>query len=138
MQRRMFWSKIHRAKITHADLHYEGSCTIDKNLMEAAGILPHQEVHIWNTTRGTRLITYALCGTRDTGVICINGAAAHGNNPGDLVIIATFVEMSEEEVKHHQPKIVRVGANNDIIGIHVEAPGPEMPFDVDRQLSKTG
>jgi len=96
MQRRMFLSKIHRAVITHADLHYEGSCTIDVSLMEVADILPHQEVHIWNITRGTRIVAYALPGPRGSGVLCINGAAAHGNVPGDLAIIATFGNLDFE------------------------------------------
>jgi aspartate 1-decarboxylase len=116
MQVRMFWSKIHRATITHADLHYEGSCTIDADLMDAADIMTHQELHIWNVTRGTRLVTYALPGPRGSGVICINGAAAHGNVPGDLVILATFAEMSgsiektscwESERKLRAPKCRR-------------------------------
>src|SRR5258706_15258436 len=84
MRRRMFLSKIHRAVVTHADLHYEGSCTIDADLLDAADILPNQELHIWNVTRGTRIVTYALPGPRGSGVVCINGAAAHNNNPGDL------------------------------------------------------
>src|ERR1700759_4685323 len=112
MQRRMFWSKIHRASMTHADLHYEGSCTIDADLMDAADILPNQELHIWNVNRGTRLVTYALAGPRGSGVICINGAAAHGNVPGDLVILATFCEMSREEASRHEPKVVRVNLEN--------------------------
>ena len=79
MRRRMFLGKIHRAVITHADLHYEGSCTIDADLMEAAGMIEHEELHVWNVTRGTRLVTYTLAGPRGSGVICINGAAAHHN-----------------------------------------------------------
>ena len=89
MRKQMFLSKIHRATITHADLEYEGSVTIDTDLMDAADILEHEAVHIWNVTQGTRLMTYALRGPRGSGVICINGAAAHLNKPGDLCIIAT-------------------------------------------------
>ena len=131
MQRRMFWSKIHRAVITHADLHYEGSCTIDADLMDAADILTNQELHIWNITRGTRLVTYALPGPRGSGVICINGAAAHGNVPGDMVILATFAEMSHEEARAHEPKVVRVDRENKILGIREETPGPQMPPHMD-------
>lgn len=114
MRRRMFLSKIHRATVTHADLDYEGSCTIDAALMEAADILEHQEVHIWNITRGTRLVTYVLEGEFGSGVICINGAAAHGNEVGDLVIIATFGEMEGLLCLAHEPRVVLVDENNRI------------------------
>ena len=127
MRRRMFLSKIHRAVVTHADLDYEGSCTIDTDLMEAADIYANQELHIWNVTRGTRLVTYALPGPRGSGVICINGAAAHGNEPGDLVILATFGEMDSEEARTFEPKIVMVDAHNRIKTTRQEIPGPQMP-----------
>jgi aspartate 1-decarboxylase len=123
----MFLSKIHRAVVTHADLDYEGSCTIDSDLMDAADILPNQELHVWNVTRGTRLVTYALPGPRGSGVICINGAAAHGNRPGDLVILATFGEMDSEEARTYEPKIVMVDKQNRIKTIRAEIPGPQMP-----------
>ena len=127
MRRRMFLSKIHRAVVTHADLHYEGSCTIDADLLDAADILANQELHIWNVTRGTRIVTYALPGPRGSGVICINGAAAHNNNPGDLVILATFGEMDTEEARTYEPKIVMVDKQNRIRTIRAEIPGPQMP-----------
>jgi aspartate 1-decarboxylase len=127
MRRRMFLSKIHRAVVTHADLHYEGSCTIDVDLMEAADILPNQELHIWNVTRGTRIVTYALPGPSGSGVICINGAAAHHAVPGDLVILATFGEMDTEEARTFEPKIVMVDGNNRIKTMRAEVPGPQMP-----------
>ena len=127
MRRRMFLSKIHRAAVTHADLDYEGSCTIDVDLMEAADILPNQELHIWNITRGTRLVTYALPGPSGSGVICINGAAAHHNQPGDLVILATFGEMDGEEARAFEPKIVMVDEHNRIKSLRAEIPGPQMP-----------
>jgi aspartate 1-decarboxylase len=123
----MFLSKIHRAVVTHADLNYEGSCTIDVDLMEAADILPNQELHIWNITRGTRLVTYALPGPSGSGVICINGAAAHLNSPGDLVILATFGEMDSEEARTFEPKIVMVDSDNRIKSTRAEIPGPQMP-----------
>jgi aspartate 1-decarboxylase len=123
----MFLSKIHRAVVTHADLDYEGSCTIDVDLMEAADILPNQELHIWNITRGTRLVTYALPGPSGSGVICINGAAAHHNEPGDLVILATFGEMDSEEARAFEPKIVMVDQHNRIKTLRAEIPGPQMP-----------
>jgi aspartate 1-decarboxylase len=123
----MFLSKIHRAVVTHADLHYEGSCTIDVDLMDAADILPNQELHIWNITQGTRIVTYALPGPRGSGVICINGAAAHHNSPGDLVILATFGEMDSEEARTFEPKIVMVDKDNRIKTMRAEIPGPQMP-----------
>lgn len=113
----MFKSKIHRATVTEADLDYEGSVTIDASLMEAADILPHEKVAIWNVTRGTRLETYALAGAPDSGVICINGAAAHLMQPGDLVIIATFADYDETEARALTPKVVRVDAKNRIVQI---------------------
>ena len=131
MRRRMFLSKIHRAVITHADLDYEGSCTIDADLMDAADILPNQELHVWNVTRGTRLVTYALPGPRSSGVICINGAAAHGNKPGDLVILATFGEMDSEEARAFEPTIVMVDRKNRIKTVRAEIPGPQMPPHVE-------
>jgi aspartate 1-decarboxylase len=121
----MFKSKIHRATVTHADLDYEGSVTIDLDLLEAANIVPNEEVHIWNVTRGTRLSTYALEGDRGSGVICINGAAAHLCRPGDLVILATFVQVDEVDVRAHQPTVVLVDEGNRIkVADLVEIAGP--------------
>lgn len=123
----MFLGKIHRCVITHADLEYEGSVTIDADLMEAAGILEHEEVQIWNVTRGTRLMTYALAGPRGSKVICVNGAAAHLMKVGDTAIIATFGEMETEEAEKHVPKVVLCNPDNDIVDVGGERPGPQMP-----------
>jgi aspartate 1-decarboxylase len=112
MRLNVFKSKIHRATVTHADLEYEGSVTVDSDLLDAAEILPYEAVHIWNVTRGSRLMTYALPGPRGSGAICVNGAAAHLNKPGDLVILATFAEMTREEAQKHRPVVVRVDAEN--------------------------
>src|SRR4051794_31012423 len=87
----MFKSKIHRAVVTQADVDYEGSITIDASLLEAADILPFEEVHVWDVTRGSRLVTYAMAAPPGSGTICINGAGAHLVHPGALVIIATFM-----------------------------------------------
>lgn len=128
MRRRMFLGKIHRATVTHADLDYEGSVTIDKDLLDAAGMLDHEEIHVLNVTRGSRLVTYTLPGPRGSGVICINGAAAHLNKPGDLVILATYGDMDDDEAKKHVPKVVFVDAKNRIAEIaDHERAGPEMP-----------
>jgi aspartate 1-decarboxylase len=125
MRRTLFKSKIHRATVTQADLHYEGSVTIDQTLMAAADIASFEAVHIWNVTRGTRLTTYAIEGPPGSGTICINGAAAHLNQPGDVVILATFAELDEAEVAGHEPIVVRVDARNRIIEHRArELPGP--------------
>ncbi|MBU8900260.1 aspartate 1-decarboxylase [Corallococcus sp. H22C18031201] len=125
MRRILFKSKIHRATVTQADLDYEGSVTIDRNLLHASDILPYEKVAIWNVTRGTRLETYALEGEAGSGVICINGAAAHLNQPGDLVIIATFAEVEESELAGWKPTVVFVDAKNrQVKGITEEVPGP--------------
>ena len=108
MRRNLFKSKIHRATVTHADLDYEGSVTIDATLMEAAQIVEYEAIHVWNITRGTRLVTYAISGEPGSGIICINGAAAHLNQPGDLVILATFAEVEEPAARAHQPAVVVV------------------------------
>src|SRR3954468_3552744 len=112
--RSMLKSKIHRAVVTHADVDYEGSITVDARLLEAADILPFEKVAIWNVTRGTRLETYALEGPAGSGLACVNGAAAHHNKPGDLIIIATFAEMDDAEARAHQPTVVLVDGQNRI------------------------
>jgi aspartate 1-decarboxylase len=125
MRLNVFKSKIHRATVTHADLDYEGSVTIDADLLDAANILPHEAVHIWNVTRGTSLVTYALEGPRGSRAIAVNGAAAHHNKPGDLVILATFADMSPEEARLHRPTVVRVDAQNRPTDDRsLEKPGP--------------
>ncbi|MFE8602949.1 aspartate 1-decarboxylase [Archangium gephyra] len=125
MRRILFKSKIHRATVTQADLDYEGSVTIDSHLLRAADILPFEKVAVWNVTQGTRLETYALEGEAGSGVICINGAAAHLNKPGDLVILATFAEVEEHEARHWKPTVVFVDQKNRIVpGQTEEIPGP--------------
>ena len=112
MYRNMLRSKIHRATVTGANLEYEGSVTIDAELLERADIIPHQEVEIWNVTNGERFRTYALRGQPGSGVVCINGAAAHKARAGDLVIIATFGWMTEAEARVWEPKLVFVDRQN--------------------------
>jgi aspartate 1-decarboxylase len=125
MRRTLFKSKIHRATVTHADLDYEGSVSIDQDLLDAAGFLEYEAVHVWNITRGTRLQTYAINGERGSGIICINGAAAHLNRPGDLVILATFAEVEEAEARGWKPTVVLVDRDNKIVERDAtEVPGP--------------
>lgn len=112
MTRKMLKSKIHRATVTGADLHYEGSITIDPDLMEAADILENEFVDIWNVNYGTRFATYAIAGQRGSGTICINGAAARLVSKNDLVIIASWQNMDAEAAKNYKPKLVFVDEKN--------------------------
>ena len=105
-------SKIHRATVTEANLYYEGSITIDRSLMDAANILPYEQVHIFNLTNAERFITYVIEGEKDTGVICTNGAAAHCARKGDTLIIVSFSQMLPEEASKFKPKLVYVNAEN--------------------------
>jgi aspartate 1-decarboxylase len=111
----MLKSKLHRARVTHADVDYEGSLTLDRNLLEAADILPWEEVHVWNVTRGTRLRTYAMEAEAGSGVVCVNGAAAHLAKPGDLVIVAAFAQLDDHAARQHRPRIVLLGEGNRIV-----------------------
>src|SRR5262249_34312918 len=99
-------SKIHRATVTEANLNYEGSLTVDAKLLEAADILQNEQVHVWDVTRGTRLVTYAITGAPGSGIICVNGAGAHLIHPGDIVIIAAFADLEDAEARKHQPKVI--------------------------------
>ncbi|GAA3402262.1 aspartate 1-decarboxylase [Pseudarthrobacter polychromogenes] len=111
----MFKSKIHRATVTHADLHYVGSVTVDLDLLEAADILPGELVSIVDVTNGSRLETYTIAGERGSGVIGINGAAAHLMQENDIVILITYAQMTTEEAKSYEPRVVHVDENNRVI-----------------------
>lgn len=115
MIRTMFKSKIHRATVTQADLHYVGSVTIDADLMDAADLLPGEQVHIVDIDNGSRLETYVIEGPRGTGVIGINGAAAHLVHPGHLVIIISYAAMDTAEARTFRPSVVHVNAANEIV-----------------------
>lgn len=124
-RRSMLKSKLHRVTVTHADVNYEGSLTLDADLLAAADILPFEEVHVWNVTRGTRLRTYAMVADAGSGVACVNGAAAHLAQPSDLVIVATFTQLEEAAARTHRPRIVLVGPDNRIRTADTEEiPGP--------------
>jgi len=114
MNIRMLKSKIHRVTVTHAELHYEGSCAIDQDLMAAANILPFEQLHIYNVNNGERLTTYAIAAPRGSKTIGVNGAAAHKAQAGDVLIICTYAECSPQEVMTHAPKLVYVDAENVI------------------------
>jgi aspartate 1-decarboxylase len=114
MQRFMLKSKLHRATVTDADLHYEGSISIDEGLMEAAEIIPYEKVAIYDVSNGERFTTYAIKGKRDSGVICLNGAAARKVARGDLVIIATYVLLDDADARCWSPKCVLLDEQNRI------------------------
>ena len=112
--RTMLKSKIHRARVTDANIDYEGSITIDTKLMKAADIIPYEQVHVLNVNNGARFSTYAIEGREGSGEICLNGAAARLAVKGDVVIILTYTQVPEEELKNYKPKIVHVDAKNQI------------------------
>ena len=114
MVRTLLKSKIHRASVTHCELHYEGSCAIDEDLLDAANIHDNEQIHIWNINNGERFITYAIRAERGSGIISVNGSAARRASKGDLVIIATFAQVHESQVKEFAPKLVFADANNRI------------------------
>jgi len=113
--RTMLKSKIHRARVTGANIEYEGSITIDKKLMEAADILPYEQVHVVNINNGARFDTYVIEGEEGSGEICLNGAAARLAAKGDTVIILSYCHVDDEEAWHFTPRIVHVDANNAIV-----------------------
>jgi aspartate 1-decarboxylase len=114
MQRFMLKSKIHRATVTDADLHYEGSISIDEKLMEEANMVAYEKVEIYNVNNGARFSTYIIKGKRNSGTICLNGAAARKVAKGDLIIIATYVTVEEKDTKKWHPKCVLVDSKNKI------------------------
>lgn len=127
--RSMLKSKLHRATVTQADVDYEGSLTLDRTLLEAADVLPFEDVHVWNVTRGTRFRTYAMEGEQGSGVVCVNGAAAHLASPGDVIIVATYVLLEDQTARHYRPRIVLLGPGNRIKdATYAEVAGPRRPF----------
>ncbi|HTI95632.1 MAG: aspartate 1-decarboxylase [Deltaproteobacteria bacterium] len=105
-------AKIHRASVTHAELHYEGSCAIDGLLLDASGIREYEQIHIYNVNNGQRFVTYAIRADEGSGIISVNGAAAHRASPGDIVIICAYAQLSEAEAAHFKPTLVYVDAKN--------------------------
>lgn len=112
MNRIVLKAKIHRATVTEANLDYEGSVTVDQSLLEAADIAEFEQVQIYDVTNGSRVTTYAMIGPPGSGVICINGAAAHLVHPGDIVIIASYGIVTPEELRSHKPRIIHVDGTN--------------------------
>ncbi|MBY5993662.1 aspartate 1-decarboxylase [Ferrimonas balearica] len=116
MQRIMLKGKLHQARVTHAELEYEGSCAIDQDLLDAAGILEYEKIEIYNIDNGERFSTYAISGERGSKIISVNGAAAHKASPKDRVIICAYMVMDEEAAKDHKPQLVYLNETNDIKG----------------------
>lgn len=116
MMRTLLKSKIHRATVTQCELHYEGSCAIDENLLEAANIVENEQIHVWNINNGERFVTYAIRGARGTGMISINGSAARKACVGDLIIIASFASVAETAIASHKPQLVFVNECNEPVG----------------------
>ena len=123
MTRKLLRAKIHRATVTGADLDYEGSVTIDRELMDLTDLVDYEAVCIWNVTNGERFETYAIPGERHSGVVCVNGAAAHKVSKGDLIIIAAFSWMAEKEARTYQPKVVFVNEKNQPVELRKERGG---------------
>ena len=114
MFRMMMNSKIHRAQVTQADLNYVGSITIDEEILDAVGMLPNEKVHIVNNNNGARFETYIIAGERGSGVICVNGAAARLVQPGDVVIVISYVYVDNKEARDHKPTVAIMGEGNRI------------------------
>ena len=110
----MLKSKLHRVHVTHSELHYEGSCAIDEELLEAANISEYEQISIYNVTNGQRFTTYAIRAERHSGIISVNGAAAHKAHPQDIIIIASFANYDEAELKTYRPQLVYVDSHNRI------------------------
>ena len=122
MQRTMLKSKLHRVTVTHAELHYEGSCAIDENLLDAADIKEYQQIDIYNVNNGERFTTYAISAERGSGIISVNGAAARKAAPGDLLIIATYAMYDEAELAKFEPDLVYVDSRNHMMNQHHKIP----------------
>lgn len=114
MQRTMLKSKLHRVHVTHSELHYEGSCAIDETLLEAANIREYEQIHLYNVTNGERFSTYAIRAERNSGIISVNGAAAHKAQPNDIIIIASYAQYTELELEKFHPQLVYVDNHNRI------------------------
>src|SRR5574343_1565809 len=127
MFRTLLKSKIHRATVTQCELHYEGSCAIDENLLEAANLCENEQIHIWNIDNGERFVTYAIKGERGSGMISVHGSAALRASVGDLVIIAAFAQVHEDQVKQHEPQLVFLDEQNRQVGLRHHVPTQAAP-----------
>lgn len=126
MFRTLLKSKIHRVAVTHCELHYEGSCAIDEDLLDAANIAENEQIHIWNINNGERFITYAIKGERGSGMISVNGSAARRAAVGDLIIIAAFAQLHDDHVAKHSPQLVFVDAHNKQTAVRHQVPTQQL------------
>ena len=115
MQHMMLKTKLHRARVTHAELEYEGSCAIDGDLLDASGIHEYEQIQIYNITNGERFTTYAICAEAGSGIVSVNGAAAHKASPDDLVIICAYVGVEQEQLATFKPNLIYVDSDNKIV-----------------------
>ncbi|MCG6201035.1 aspartate 1-decarboxylase [Psychromonas antarctica] len=122
MQKTMLTSKLHQARVTHAELNYEGSCSIDQNFLEQAGILEYEKIEIYNINNGVRFSTYAIVGERGSKIISVNGAAARMAAVGDSVIICTYASLNASEIENHKPRLVYLDAQNNIVRTSKDVP----------------
>ncbi|WP_114973460.1 aspartate 1-decarboxylase [Rhodoferax ferrireducens] len=122
MFRTLLKSKIHRVAVTHCELHYEGSCAIDEDLLEASNMAENEQIHIWNINNGERFITYAIKGERGSGMISVNGSAARRAAVGDLIIIAAFAQVHDDQVAAHVPRLVFVNDKNKQTALRHQVP----------------
>lgn len=125
MFRTLLKSKIHRAVVTHCELHYEGSCGIDEDLLDAANLCENEQIHVWNVNNGERFVTYVIKAPRGSGIISLNGSAARRASAGDLVIIAAFAQVHEDHVRSHQPRLVFMDEANRIKDLRSQVQNPE-------------
>jgi aspartate 1-decarboxylase len=114
MYKTMLQAKLHRARVTHAELEYEGSCAIDGKLLDMAGISEYQQIEIYNITNGERFTTYAIRAEAESGIVSVNGAAAHKASPGDIIIIAAYVQLDQRELVTYKPRLVYLDEQNQI------------------------
>ncbi|MFM2054213.1 MAG: hypothetical protein RL456_2250 [Pseudomonadota bacterium] len=130
MFRTLLKSKIHRATVTHCELHYEGSCGIDEDLLDAANLCENEQIHVWNINNGERFVTYVIKAPRGSGIISLNGSAARRASTGDLVILAAFAQVHEDQVRTHEPKLVFMDEANRIkeLRAHPENPPQTSPL----------
>lgn len=115
MQSNMLKAKLHKARVTHSELEYEGSCAIDGKLLDLSGIREYEQIHIYNVTNGERFVTYAIRAEEGTGIISVNGAAAHKADPGDVVIICAYVSLNQQELASYKPRLIYLDEHNSVI-----------------------
>ena len=126
MFRTLLKSKIHRVAVTHCELHYEGSCAIDEDLLDAANIVENEQIHVWNINNGERFVTYAIKGERGSGMISVNGSAARRAAVGDLIIIAAFAQVHDDQVSTHMPQLVFVDGHNQQTALRHHVPTQQL------------